>query len=284
MPSVAAPPSRSYVLGHSGDELQRLIEQGQFFGGLTASVLQSAGIGGGMRVLDIGCGVGDVSFLAARLVGPSGEVIGVDRSAEAAALATHRASEAGLTNVRFVTQDVADLRLDAPVDALIGRLVLMYFADPAVMLRRLLSLVKPGGIVAFQELDMDGARSEPPCPLFETAVARIRDAFARAGCDPRTGLKLARIFQEAGLPAPRMILGARVEAAPDSPIYDQVANVTRSLQPLMERLGVATAADIGIDTLADRIREEAQALNATLVSPSLVGAWTQNVAVTSTGR
>ncbi len=284
MPSVATPLSRSYVLGHSEKELQRLVAQGRFFGELTASVLQAAGIGAGMRVLDIGCGVGDVSFLAASLVGPSGEVIGVDRSAEAIARATHRATEAGLTNVRFLTQDVADLSLDAPVDALVGRLVLMYFADPAVMLRRLLAWVKPGGIVAVQELDMDGVRSDPNCPLFETAAQRIRETFSRAGYDPRTGLKLWRIFREAGLPAPRMILGARVEAAPDSLIYEQVAEVTRSLQPLTERLGVATAADIGIETLADRIREEAEALGATLVSPSLIGAWTRNAAVTSTGR
>lgn len=278
MPSVAAPPSRSYVLGHADDEVNRLIEQGRFFAELTASVLRSAGVGDGMRVLDIGCGVGDVAFLAARLVGPKGEVIGVDNSAEAIDVATRRATAEGFTNIRFLTRDVADLSLEAPVDALIGRLVLMYFADPAVMLRRLLASVKPGGVVAFHELDIAGARSEPPCPLFETAVARIRESFTRAGCDPQTGLKLSRIFQEAGLPAPRMILGARVEADPDSPIYDQVAAVTRSLQPLMERLGIATAADIGIDTLAGRIREETVALNATLVSPSLIGAWTRTSA------
>jgi SAM-dependent methyltransferase len=278
MSSVATAPSRTYVLGHSDGEVQRLVEQGRFFGDLTVAVLQAAGIGEGMRVLDIGCGVGDVSFLAASLVGPSGEVIGVDRSAEATTLATHRAAEAGLTNVRFLTQDVADLSLDAPVDALIGRLVLMYFADPAVVLRRLLRLVKPGGIVAFQELSVDGVDSEPTCPLFESAAQRIGETFARAGCDPRTGLKLRRIFGEAGLPAPRMILGARVESEPDSAIFSQVAEITRSLQPLMERLGVATAADIGIDTLADRIREETFALNATLVSPSLIGAWTRKSA------
>ena len=275
MTLTATPPGAPYVLGHSDDEMQRLMEQGRFFGDLTASVLRVAGIGEGMRVLDVGCGAGDVSFLAASLVGPSGDVIGVDRSAEATALATHRATAAGLTNVRFLTEDVTDLSLDSPVDALVGRLVLMYFADPAVVLRRLLSMVKPGGIVAFQELDMDGVDSEPTSPLFDTAAQRIRETFSRAGSDPRTGLKLPRIFGEAGLPAPRMILGARVEAGPDSPIYDQVADVTRSLLPLVERLGVATAADIGIDTLADRIREETLALNATLVSPSLIGAWTR---------
>lgn len=73
-----------YVLGHSSAELQRLIDQSRFFGDLTAQVLRQAGLGRGMRVLDVGCGAGDVSFLAASIVGPTGEVIGIDRSPNSA--------------------------------------------------------------------------------------------------------------------------------------------------------------------------------------------------------
>jgi SAM-dependent methyltransferase len=264
----------SYILGHAETELNRLIRQASFFGDLTAHFLNLAGLKPGMRVLDCGCGAGDVSFLAASLVGPEGVVIGVDRSPEAIALASQRAAE--LANVHFLTQDLCELSLEEPVDALVGRLVLMYFADPAVLLRRLAGLVKPGGIVAFHEMDMDGAKSEPTCQIFETAVERIRQTFSRAGADIRTGLKLTRIFHEAGLPAPRMIQGARVESGPDSLIYDQVTQITRTLLPLMQRTGVATADEVGVDTLAARIREEAVTKNATLVSPSFIGAWTRN--------
>ena len=264
-----------YVLGHSEDELKRLIDQARFFGDLTAQVLHLAGLGPGMRVLDVGCGAGDVSFLAASIVGPQGVVIGVDTSAEAVSLAAQRAAAAGLTNVHFLTQDLVDLMLDEPVDALIGRLVLMYFADPAVVLRRLTAFVKPGGVVAFQEIDLDGAKSEPSCEQFETALQRIRQTFTRAGVDGRTGLQLGRLFREAGLPEPRMILGARVERGPDSLIYDQITQITRTLLPLMQRTGVATAEAVRIETLAGRIREQAVALNAMLISPSLIGAWAQ---------
>jgi len=264
-----------YALGHSEDELNRLIDQAQYFGELTAQVLQLAGLGAGMRVLDVGCGVGDVSFLAARIVGSAGMVIGVDKSPEAVGLAAQRAAAAGLTNVQFLTQDLVDLVLDEPVDALIGRLVLMYFADPAVVLRHLATFVKPGGVVAFHEIDLDGAKSEPCCDELETAVQRIRQTFTRVGADIRMGLKLGRVFQEAGLPEPRMSLGARVERGPDSLVYDQITQLTRTLLPLMQRTGVASAEEVGIDTLAGRIREEAVALNATLVSPSFIGAWTQ---------
>ncbi len=264
-----------YALGHSENELARLIEQARFYGDLTARILHQAELGPGMRVLDVGCGAGDVSFLAASIVGAEGEVIGVDKSPEAIALATQRAHQAGLTNVQFRPQDVGDLTLDAPVDALVGRLVLMYFADPAVMLRRLVEFIKPGGIVAFHELDTEGAKSEPPCVVFETAVQRINQTFTRAGADIQAGLKLNRIFQEAGLPAPQMILGARVESGPDSLVYDQVTQITRSLLPMMEHTGVATAGEVEIETLAARMRKEAVARNATLVSPSFIGAWTR---------
>lgn len=272
---------RAYVLGHAPEELERLIGQGRYFGDLTADVLRQAGLAPGMRVLDAGCGAGDVSFLAARLVGPAGLIIGVDKSPEAVATAARRAAAAGLPNVRFLTNDVGDLAypaeldLEAPVDALIGRMMLMHFPEPAAVLRRLATLVRPGGIVAFHEMDIAMAAYEPTGPLFATAHRRIMQTFTRLGVDIRAGLKLGQIFEAAGLPAPRMILGARVERGPDAAGYDQIAQITRTLLPAMERTGVATVAEVGIETLADRLRDEAIALDATLVSPGFIGAWTR---------
>jgi ubiquinone/menaquinone biosynthesis C-methylase UbiE len=267
--------AQDYILGHSDRELDRLISQARFFGDLTAQVLTLAGLKPGMHVLDIGCGAGDVAFLAARLVGSEGSVIGVDKSPEAIHLASQRAAAAGLANVQFLAGDLSELTPDDPVDALIGRLVLMYFADPAVLLRRLASFLKPGGLAIFHEFDLTGSKSEPTCDLFETTLWRIKQAFTRAGIDVQTGLKLGRIFQEAGLPVPQMILGARVEQGPTSPVYTQLEQITRTLLPLMEHTGVATTAEVGLDTLAARLREEAVARNATLVSPAFIGAWAQ---------
>jgi len=266
-----------YALGHAEDELDRIINHTRFFGDLTEHVLHLAGLAPGMRVLDVGCGPGDVVFLAARLVGPQGSVIGVDKSPEALELAQQRAAAVGLTNVHFLIQDLSDaeLVLDEPVDALIGRLVLQYFADPALVLCRLATLVKPGGLVAFQEVGVkDEVYSEPACPVYETALQRIKQTFTRIGADPRSGQRLAQMFEAAGLPAPQMILHARVERGPDSPIYTLMAQLTRVMLPLMQRTGVATAEEVGIETLAERMRAEAVALDATLVYPALIGAWT----------
>jgi len=267
-----------YILGHDGDELDRLIDQARFFGDLTDEVLGRAGVGPGMRVLDVGCGTGDVSVLAARRVGPTGQVLGIDRAPEAVAVAQRRAREAGLTNVSFAVHDLSDLTLTGPVDALIGRLVLMYLSDPAATLRRLLEGVKPGGVVAFQEMDMDAATCEPDCPLLAATGERIIQTFVRAGLDHRTGLKLARIYRNAGLPAPETLQGARVESGPDSLIYAWLTQTTRTLLPLMERTGVASAAEVGIDTLETRLRDAVVAADAVVVPPPLIGAWTRTPA------
>ena len=273
---MASPPRGSgdpYILGHANEELERLVRQARFFGGVTDHLFREAGIGPGMRVLDVGCGAGDVAFAVARIVGPSGRVIGVDRSPEAVLLAARRADADGLENVAFRVADVAEPLEPDAFDALVGRLVLMYAPDPGAWLRQLARAVKPGGIVTFQEFDMEGARSAPVCPLYDLSVHRLLETFRRGGAETRMGLRLGRVFEDAGLPAPRMLLGARVERGRDSPAYQQIADVTRTLLPLMEKTGVATAAEIGIDTLAGRLRDEAVALGATLVSPLLVGAW-----------
>src|SRR5688572_25368686 len=104
--------TNSYILGHANEELERLIGQSRFLGDLTEHFLRLAGLQSGMRVLDVGCGAGDLSFLAASLVGPTGHVTGIDRSPDSVALASTRAAAAGLSNLRFVECDAAECTVD----------------------------------------------------------------------------------------------------------------------------------------------------------------------------
>ncbi|HXG66221.1 MAG TPA: class I SAM-dependent methyltransferase [Blastocatellia bacterium] len=262
-----------YVLGHSEDELQRLINQSRFFGDLTEQVLINAGIESGMRVLDVGCGAGDVSFLLAKMVGPSGAVIGIDKSAEAIAAARDRAQTAGLENVTFSEGDITDISLEHPVDAAVGRFILMYLSDPAAALRRIAGYVKAGGVIAFQEMDMRGVKSLPRLPLFERYIDWVVETFRRGGTEIQMGLKLYPTFISAGLPAPQMVMSARVEGGPQSPAYEQLTQLARTLLPMMEKLGVARAEDVGIETLAQRLRDEVVSGGGVIVLPNLIGAW-----------
>jgi SAM-dependent methyltransferase len=263
-----------YALGHNHEELQRLIGQSRFLGELTEEVLRAAGLRPGMRVLDVGCGAGDVSFLAATLVGREGSVVGVDRSAEATALAKRRAMDVGLANVSFVTQDLLELATEARFDAIVGRLVLMYFPEPEVLLRRLIQLLVPGGIVAFHEFDVTSATSVPHVPLFARSIVRVSETLRCTRAEPRMGLRLPQTFRQAQLPTPRMIAHARIGTAADAAIFHQLAGITRTLLPVMEQNGIATAAEVAIDTLAERLQRAVQTADATVVAPLFVGAWT----------
>jgi 2-polyprenyl-3-methyl-5-hydroxy-6-metoxy-1,4-benzoquinol methylase len=268
---------RVYVLGHSAEELDRLIDQARLFGELTEDVFVRAGIGAGMRVLDVGCGAGDVSFLLARMIGPSGAVVGVDRSEEAVAMATARAKAMGLAQVSFSQGELEDISLDQPVDAAVGRFVLMYSADPAVSLRRIAANVRAGGIVAFQEMNVAEAKSFPQVDLFEQSMRWIVETLDRVKVKKLMGLGLYRTFIEAGLPAPQMIMGARVEGSSDSLGYQIVAQVVKSLLPVMEKLGVANEKEVEIETLTQRLRDEVISRGAVIVLPPLVGAWTRTL-------
>src|SRR3954451_8117878 len=106
-----------YALGYSEREQRRLVAQSRFYGDLTERLFRAAGLMPGMSVLDAGCGVGDVSLLAASIVGPSGGVLGVDPRAASVEAARGRARAAGLGNVAFQQGDLPSLDPGRTFDA-----------------------------------------------------------------------------------------------------------------------------------------------------------------------
>ena len=263
----------SYVLGHSSDEHRRLILQSRFIGELTESVFVRAGLTKGMNVLDVGCGAGDVSILAAAFVGPSGSVIGVDQSADSVALAKQRIESAGLSNVKFEVDDLEELQQRGPFDALVGRLILLYFKEPAKVLQKMAELIRPGGLIIFQEMEMGTGRSVPEVPLYRQCGDWIVGAFERAGVEISMGSRLYSIYRQAGLPEPQMLSGGRVEGSAQSDSHEWVAQTVRSLLPMIEKTGIATNDNIDVDTLADRLRKEVTERGAVIHLPIYVGAW-----------
>ena len=124
-----------YALGSTDAEHERLIRQAELAAPLTEQLFREAGIGAGQRVLDLGSGVGDVALLVSRLVGPSGEVVGIERDARSIARARARVAEAGLPNVSFIQSDASQIPEGKPFDAAVGRFILMWLPDPLSVLR-----------------------------------------------------------------------------------------------------------------------------------------------------
>src|SRR5215469_8435032 len=187
-----------YALGHSERELQRLSRQGQSLAPFTRQLFEDAGISQGMRVLDVGCGSGDVAFLAADLVGPSGQVVGVDRERRAVDWANARANSQGTTNVKFIEGDPTEMEFDQKFDAIVGRLVLMYYPDTVDAIRKLIRHVRPGGLIVFQEVDLANARSVPVAPLFERCITWIKQTLSTSGARIYLGSELYPGFLAAG--------------------------------------------------------------------------------------
>lgn len=263
----------TYVLGHADTEIQRLLLQGRLYNDHTEHALRLAGLRPGMRVLDVGCGPGDVSFVAARLVGPTGSVLGVDASSDVVEFARARA-ERGLSTVRFEQTTIADIAV-AEVDAVVGRLILMHLPDPISTLRWLAHLVRPGGLIAFCEFDIGAVRSIPDSPLSRSLVDGIVRAFQGAGLDPAFGATLHTLFRQAGLGVPQLTLAAPVGTAHDTDVWAYAVEVWRLLLPFAEELGLATDELADIDTLLPRILEQAAAADAIVVLPPMITAWTR---------
>jgi SAM-dependent methyltransferase len=271
-PMASEADANAYVLGYSSEEQRRLDQQGAMLRPFTARLLQAAGIGPGMRVLDVGCGTGDVALLAAALVGPAGHVVGVDRSPAVLATAASRVAARGWQHVTFVEDDIASMTVAQPVDAVVGRLVLMYQPDPAATLRHLATLAAPGGALAFLEMVMSPGLRIPERPLFTRVHHLVRDTFTKSGADIEMGLRLEDAFRDAGLTDPTVQVDAVTVVGPDRAWLSVLAGVTRSLLPASERFGLATAQEIEIDTLLDRLLAEA-AENSAVPGPTYVGAW-----------
>jgi SAM-dependent methyltransferase len=262
-----------YQLGSDAVELERLKHQGGVLAPATRTILQTAGIRPGMRVLDLGSGTGDVTFVAAALVGASGEVVGMDRSAEAVATAEARAQQHELGNVRFVTGDIHEAAAGGQFDAIVGRLVLMYVSDPAAVLRTQAALLRPGGVVAPIEFDLRSARSVPPTPLVGQSLEWLLKAFERAGIQPSLGSRLWGTLLEAGL-RPLGMIGIQPHFGPQDPDGAAIlSGIVRAVLPLMERTGVATAQEVGIETFQRRLTDELVGNGAVFAHPILLSAW-----------
>ncbi len=266
-----------YVLGRSDDETRRLILQDQIYRPITRRLFEAAGIGAGMSVLDLGSGAGDVALLLAELVGPRGRVLGIDTNPGILKTARARVAASGWSNVEFRAGTLELLDLGAGLDAVAGRWVLMYVADPVALLGRAGELVRPGGIVAFNEVDLSyPARTFPPTPMAAELNAWMVPPEDWSGTpDVRIGTRLYRLFVEAGLPAPQLRLEVPIGGGADWPGYAYTAETLRSLRPMLEKAAPPGLVPPDPDVVGAQLRDEVVAASGVQALAALVGAWTR---------
>ncbi len=266
----------TYVLGRSDEETRRLEQQAELFKPPTRLVFEEAGITTGMKVLDVGSGSGDVAFLAAELVGATGHVLGVDVNPAIVATARLRAQAAGITNVSFIVGDVREVEVGDDFDAVVGRMVLMYQANPGATLRAAVRMLRDGGLAAFHEANVTlGVASLPVSPLHQLLGRCFCETFARGGVELAMGMKLHQVFLAAGLNAPQMssttLIGGQAEWVERFAPY--AANTLRSLMPLMLEYGIVKEGEIDVETFERRYRDEVIGQGSVVQWIPFVGAW-----------
>lgn len=266
-------PEQRYVLGSDAAEIDRLDRQAAMIAPATKMLLRTAGVGEGMRVLDLGSGPGHVALMLAEMVGRSGSVIGIERSSVAHRIARERALAAGAENVRFVQGDATTWRDPEPFDAIVERLLLFHLDDPGAVMRHHLAGLRPGGLMVAIDFDIGGARSEPPVAQVEQAAAWIRQAFAHAGANPVIGARLGLLLEQAGACEVGWV-GIQGYLGPADPAGPRmIAGVVRSLAPEIIAAGIASAGQLDLETLEQRLAAAVREADAVIKPPIVVGAW-----------
>jgi SAM-dependent methyltransferase len=270
--AVANENQSSYELGHSEAELKRLTVQASLLHPVTKRLLREAGIGNGMRVLDIGCGAGDVAMLAADLVGPDGSVVGIDPSPEALAFAEQRARPYG--NIVFKQAAVDAYDGEQAFDLVVARYVLFHQADPIQFLRAAGRLVRPGGVLAIHDAAIPFPFvSQPKVALWDEVGAILKQAAEIVTVNFNRSLRTRAFFQSAGLVEVSGFYEVVTGHGKGSNIFPWLAETARLCIASAQSKTSFVHSLPDFDGLAERLEAEATAVDAEVTGPIQVCVW-----------
>ena len=202
----------------------------------TLRLLAEAGLRGGDRCLDLGCGGGNVSLDMARIVGPDGLAIGVDFDPQIVELARQDATDAGAGNVEY---HVADARLfdGGPFDLIYARFLLSHLSEPGTVLARMRQLAGPGGRIVVEDTDLSGCYCHPHDPANARFVELYTEVVRRGGGDADVGRRLPALALAAGLGDVRSNVFQPVQAS--GPHKHMTAVTMERIRPAALRYGLA---------------------------------------------
>jgi SAM-dependent methyltransferase len=267
----SAPGLYALATGAAADYRLRILHA--LYGAGTLRVLSAAGVRRGMRVADLGCGVGTVTALLAGLVGPEGHVVGIDFSGAQLAQALDRLPP-GITNTRFVEASATATGLPyGSFDLVYCRFLLIHLPDPEGALREMRALLKPNGILVCEDGDLTTSGSEPP-----SAFSAFADLWGRLGpakgLDYTLGRRLYQMVRHAGFPAPEITFNQPVAARGENKPFLELS--VAEAGPAFVEAGLITAEELE-RTLAEmrRLNEDETVL---AVMPRMAQVWARKPA------
>jgi SAM-dependent methyltransferase len=267
-----------YALATGAAAADRLRILHDLYGPGTRRVLLDAGVRPGMRVADVGCGVGMVTALLSELVGPGGHAVGIDASDAQVAEARERLGP-GATNTNFVVASATDTGLPyVSFDLVYCRFLLIHLPDPEGALREMRALLKPGGVLVCEDGDLTSAASEPP-----SALGAFADLWGRLGpvrgVDYTLGRRLFRMVLAAGFPAAEITFNQPVVGQGEGKRLLELS--VAEAGPAFVAAGLITADEL------DRTLAEMRRLNADetvlALMPRMAQVWARKPAIQTCG-
>jgi ubiquinone/menaquinone biosynthesis C-methylase UbiE len=217
----------------------------------TSALFDRAGLGPGMRCLDLGCGGGDVTFELARRVGPAGQVTGVDMDEVKLDLARQAAAAGGFSNVEFRALNIYEWAEPDSYDLVYCRNVLQHLSRPVDVLRAMWAAVRSGGVIVVEDADFEGSFCDPPNEGFAFWVEAYQRVLKAHGGDPLSGRKLHRRFRDAGIPAPELTVVQRADVTGEAKTLPH-STVEATAEAIIQA-GIASAGQLraALASLAD---------------------------------
>jgi len=192
--------AQPYLLGYSEDEELRLRRQAGELRQESASLFDRVSLGAGSRAIDLGCGPQGVLDLLSERVGSAGRVVGLERNRKSVEMAKRFVADRGLKNVEVVQGDATATRLPgASFDLVHARLVLVNVPYVEAVIREMVRLARPGGVVASHEADYVSHFCDPPLPAWDRLFEIFKAYSFANGIDLSVGRRTHRLFREAGL-------------------------------------------------------------------------------------
>jgi SAM-dependent methyltransferase len=189
-----------YLLRSGQVEFDRLRLQARVWEPEAETMLDHIGVGPGWRCVDLGCGgIGILEPLSWR-VAANGHVVGVDIDPLQLATARALVAETELSNVEVLERDAYDTRLPREAfDLVHARFLFAPLGRDQALLREMLALARPGGVVAIQEPDANVWNCFPPSAAWDRLKTAILAAFAQSGGDFNVGQRTYGMLRHAGL-------------------------------------------------------------------------------------